>query len=186
MSGFSGEIRKARPEDIAALEWLIPLSVRSLQSRDYTPEQIEGALGTVFGVDQQLIRDGTYFVVEAAGAIVACGGWSGRKTLFGSDHIAGKDDVALDPAVDAARIRAFFVHPAWARRGIGSRIMEACEAEARAAGFRRLELVATLTGEPLYRAHGFEALEYLEVPLSNGARLAVVRMGRECRPYMSM
>ena len=172
-------IRKAEFEDIPILEGLIPESVRALQARDYSPEQMEGALGTVFGVDRQLIRDGTYFVVEADSRIVACGGWSRRKTLFGSDHAPGKDDALLDPSVEPARIRAFFVHPAWARRGIGSLLMRTCEEAAVAEGFSSLELVATLTGEPLYRAHGFRAVERLDVPLPNGASLRVVRMRKE-------
>jgi len=116
-------IRKARPEDVPVLQVLIPESVRALQAEHYSAEQMEGALGTVFGVDTQLISDGTYFIAEAEGNIVGCGGWSRRKTLFGSDHVAGKDDAWLDPGVDAARIRAFFIHPGWARRGISSQIL---------------------------------------------------------------
>jgi GNAT superfamily N-acetyltransferase len=174
-------IRKARPEDIPVLQVLIPESVRALQAEHYSAEQMEGALGTVFGVDTQLISDGTYFIAEAAGNIVGCGGWSRRKTLFGSDHVPGKDDAWLEPGVDPARIRAFFIHPGWARRGIGSRILECCEAEAAALGFSRLELVATLTGEPLYRTRGFQATEHFEVPLANGARLPVIRMSKQLR-----
>jgi GNAT superfamily N-acetyltransferase len=170
------ELRQATLDDIPVLERLIPASVRALQAGDYTAEQMEGALGTVFGVDTQLIRDGTYFVAEVGGRIVGCGGWSRRRTLFGSDGVPGKDDAWLDPRADAARIRAFFVDPAWARRGIGSRIMQACEAAAREMGFTRLELVATLTGEPLYCVHGFEAVERFEVPLRTGPGLPVVRM----------
>lgn len=172
-------LRKATLEDIPALEALIAESVRTLQAPDYTPEQREGALGTVFGVDRQLIRDGTYFIVEAQSKIVACGGWSRRKTLFGSDHASEKDDTGLDPASDPARIRAFFVDPAWARKGLASRIMQACATAAAAHGFSRLELVATLTGEPLYRAHGFVATGRFDVPLRNGAALPVVRMSRD-------
>jgi len=169
-------LRKAGSPDIPALELLIDESVRTLQAADYTAEQIAGALGTVFGVDTQLIRDGTYFVAEDGSQIVACGGWSRRKTPFGSDHGPEKDDSLLDPVTEAARIRAFFVRPGWARRGIGSRILRACEEDAAAHGFRRLELVATLTGEPLYRVHGFEAQERLSLALPNGANLPVVRM----------
>lgn len=164
--------------DIPALEALIPESVRGLQADYYTVEQMEGALGTVFGVDTQLIRDGTYFVVEVESQVVACGGWSRRKTLFGSDHVSEKNDAWLDPARDAARIRAFFVYPAWARRGLGSRIMHACEEAAKEAGFSRLELVATLPGEPLYATHGFKSGEHFEVPLQNGQSLPVVRMSK--------
>src|SRR5271165_110176 len=163
-------------EDVPQLHSLIELSVRKLQAADYSPEQIEGSLGTVFGVDQQLIRDQTYFVIESAGRIVACGGWSKRKTLFGSDHVTGKDDAFLDPAKEAARIRAFFVHPEYARQGLGTYILLACERAATRAGFRSLELAATLTGEPLYRKHGFQMTSRYEVPLANGARLPIIQM----------
>jgi len=118
---------------------------------------------------------------EADGGVIGCGGWSRRKTLFGSDHVPGKDDAWLDPNVDPARIRAFFVHPSWARRGIGSRILQCCETEAAARGFSQLELVATLTGEPLYRVRGFTATEHFAVPLANGATLPVVRMSKQLR-----
>jgi len=171
-------LRLATLDDATALERLIADSVRTLQAREYTVEQRDAALGTVFGVDRQLIRDGTYFAIEEDGAIVACGGWSRRKTLYGSDHVAGKDDAWLDPAVDAARIRAFFVHPQWARRGHGSRILEACEAAAREAGFRKLEMAATLTGVPFYAARGYVEVERMEAPLPNGASLEVVRMSK--------
>src|ERR1700737_4036902 len=127
----SFRIRLATPADIPLLHALIDLSVRALQAQDYSPAQIEGALGTVFGVDSQLIADGTYFVLEAMHGrekkIIACGGWSKRKTLFGSDHGSGREDSLLVPLRDNAKIRAFFVHPEWSRRGIGSQILEACE-----------------------------------------------------------
>jgi GNAT superfamily N-acetyltransferase len=169
-------------EDVPVLEALIQESVRTLQKNDYTVEQMEGALGGVFGIDRQLIRDGSYFVAEAGSEITGCGGWSRRKSLFGSDSLPDKDDGWLDPSVDAARIRAFFVHPGWARRGIGSQIMRACESAARAMGFSRLELVATLPGERLYLVHGFEAGERFAVPLPNGAELPVVRMTKTLAP----
>jgi GNAT superfamily N-acetyltransferase len=172
-------IREARVEDIPILEDLIAESVRGLQAADYSPQQMEGALGTVFGVDRQLILDRTYFVVEADSRIVASGGWSRRRTLFGSDQSPQKDDAWLDPLADPARIRAFFVHPAWARRGIGSLLMRACEAAAVAQGFTNLELGATLTGVRLYEAHGFRAVERLDVPLPNGASLPIVRMTKQ-------
>src|ERR1700685_2935947 len=130
-------LRQAVLVDIPALRVLIDASVRGLQAADYTPAQIEVALQSVYGVDSQLIADGTYFVVEAEGAIVGCGGWSKRKTLFGGDRWTGREDALLDPQRDAAKIRAFFVHPRWVRRGIGSMILEACEAAAAAAGFTR-------------------------------------------------
>src|SRR5580692_9730253 len=169
-------LRQAVPADIPVLRVLIDASVRGLQAVDYTPAQIEGALQSVYGVDSQLIADGTYFVVEAESVIVGCGGWSKHKTLFGGDHWAGREDSLLDPHRDAAKIRAFFVHPDWVRRGIGSMILDACEKAAAAAGFTRFEMGATLTGVALYRAKGYVALQNLEVPLKNGESLAVVRM----------
>jgi GNAT superfamily N-acetyltransferase len=169
-------LRLATARDVPALEALIPQSVRLLQASFYAPAQIEAALGTVFAVDDQLIADGTYFVVERGEAIVGCGGWGRRKTLFGGHHGSARDASLLDPAHDAARIRAFFVHPAHARQGIGSLLLAACERAAFGAGFRRLELVATLTGEPLYGAFAFRAVERYDVTLPNGLRLPVVRM----------
>lgn len=189
-------IRQAVSADISTLQVLIDASVRGLQAQDYTAAQIEGALATVYGVDTQLIADGTYFVAEfllaQSGAknpptseskrsqpvIVGCGGWSKRKTLFGADHYARREDSLLDPRCDAAKVRAFFVHPAWARRGIGTVILEACERAACSAGFTRLEMGATLTGVPFYRARGYEELERIEVPLDNGVSMPIVRMGK--------
>jgi GNAT superfamily N-acetyltransferase len=141
-------IRKAVVADIPGLHALIDASVRGLMDETHTPAQIDGALGTVLGLDTQLVADGTYFAaesVDASGksAIVACGGWSKCKTLFGSDHREGREDDLLDPVTDAAKIRAFFVHPNWIRLGIGTQILEACESAACAAGFTRFELGAT-------------------------------------------
>jgi GNAT superfamily N-acetyltransferase len=177
-------IRLAVPADIAALRVLIDASVRQLQAQDYTPTQIESALQSVFGVDSQLIADQTYFVAEARPAesptiTVGCGGWSKRKTLYGGDHWTGREDALLDPRQDAAKIRAFFIDPAWARRGVGSLILEACENAARAAGFKRFEMGATLAGVRLFRARGYVALENLSVPLPNGEFLPVVRMSKQ-------
>jgi GNAT superfamily N-acetyltransferase len=157
--------------------------VRGLQASDYTSAQIEDALQTVYGVDSQLIADGTYSVVEAESEakIVGCGGWSKRQTLFGGDRWTGREDALLDPQKDAAKIRAFFVHPHWVRRGIGSMILEACERAAVTADFTRFEMGATLTGVPLYRARGYVALQRLDVPLRNGESLAVVRMEKRIR-----
>lgn len=179
-------IRKAVPSDIPILEDLIDRSVRGLQAADYTPTQIDSALATVYGVDSQLVADGTYFVVETEGTeavsptraqvIVGCGGWSKRKTLYGGDHWTGREDSMLDPTKDAAKIRAFFVDPAWVRRGIGTLILDACEAAAMADGFRRLEMGATLTGVPFYRVRGYAEREHLGVPLRNGESLPIVRM----------
>ena len=169
-------IRLARAADVSELRRLIDRSVRGLQAQDYTPAQIEGALASVYGVDSQLIADGTYFVAEVAEALVGCGGWSKRKTLYGGDQYAGREDLLLDPKTDAAKIRAFFVHPEWSRRGIGTRLLEACESAATLAGFKRCEMGSTLTGVALYRAHGYVAFEHLEVPLTNGGYLPIVRM----------
>ena len=187
-------IRQATPADIPLLRDLIQASVRGLQSRDYSSSQIESAIATVFGVDTQLIDDGTYFVAENVGAtvpvvqgappdllIVGCGGWSKRKTLYGGDQWTGREAALLDPQHDAAKIRAFFVHPAWARRGIGSTILEACESAAQAAGFTRFEMGATLTGVLLYQVCGYVARENLEVPLANGETLLIVRMEKRVR-----
>jgi GNAT superfamily N-acetyltransferase len=182
--GESFYIRRAIPSDIPAIEALIGLSVRALQTQDYSQAQIEGALGTVFGVDSQLIADGTYFVAEAIlddgkRAIVGCGGWSKRKTLFGGDRVSGREDGLLDPLRDSAKIRALFVHPDWARRGVGSEILTACERAAIEAGFTSFELGATLTGERLFRARGYAAIDRIEVPLANGASLPVIRMSKD-------
>jgi GNAT superfamily N-acetyltransferase len=184
-------LRLAVPADIPVLRVLIDASVRGLQAQDYTPAQIEGALKTVFGVDSQLIADGTYIVAEATpdgivraeeknvkaeAAIVGCGGWSKRKTLYGGDRWTGREDALLDPLHDAAKIRAFFIHPAWARCGIGSMILEACEVAARAAGFTRYEMGATLTGAKLFGVKGYVAVKPIEVPLVNGEVLPVIHM----------
>jgi GNAT superfamily N-acetyltransferase len=168
--------RVARPDDIPALEILIPLSARALQSPYYSSMQIESALGPVFGVDKQLIRDGTYFAVEQGSQIVGCGGWSKRKSLYGPDGGRAEDDAELDPKDDSARVRAFFVHPAWARRGIGTSIMVACERAIIVAGFRSVEIVATLAGEPLYAGFGYQVTERYEIVLTSDLRLPVVRM----------
>jgi len=170
-------IRIAQEADVPALRNLIDASVRGLQAGDYSPEQIDAALRKVFGVDSQLIADGTYFAAETSrGGIAGCGGWSKRKTLFGGDEWVAREDSLLDPRKDAAKIRAFFVHPDWARRGIGTLILSACEKAAVEAGFTRFEMGATLTGVPLYRARGYTALEELEVPLGDGLTLPIVRM----------
>jgi GNAT superfamily N-acetyltransferase len=189
-------LRPAVPADIPVLRELIDASVRGLQAHDYTPAQIEGALKTVFGVDSQLIADGTYIVAEAtpdeiarAGedntnadpVIVGCGGWSKRKTLYGSDRWTGREDALLDPLRDAAKIRAFFIHPAWARCGIGSMILEACEVAARAAGFTRFEMGATLTGAKLFGVKGYVAVKPIEIPLANGESLPVLHMEKHAR-----
>ena len=174
-------IRLAREDDIPALEVLIPLSVRVLQAPYYSSAQMEAALGPIFAVDRQLISDGTYFVVEHSGQIVGCGGWSRHSAVCG-DGCAHPEDSALDPAHDPARIRAFFVHPDWARRGIGRSILSACESALCAAGFRDAILVATLAGEPLYASFGYSVAERYEIPLSGGLTLPAVRMVKSFNP----
>jgi len=189
-------LRFAVPEDVPVLGELIDASVRGLQMQDYTPAQIEGALKTVFGVDSQLIADGTYIVAQAEPAaaaidrtgaknapseriIVGCGGWSKRKTLYGSDHWTGREDALLDPLRDAAKIRAFFIHPDWARSGVGSMILQACENAASSAGFTRYEMGATLTGVKLFRAKGYVAVKPISIPLVNGESLPVIHMEKQ-------
>jgi GNAT superfamily N-acetyltransferase len=172
-------LRLATPQDTPALSDLIQRSVRELQKVDYSSEQIEAALQGVFGVDSQLIADGTYFAVTPdhdTSLIVGCGGWSRRRTLYGGDQWSGREDSLSDPRRDPAKIRAFFVHPDWSRRGIGSMLLRACEAAALKEGFQRLEMGATLTGVPLYASHGYVARERTEVPLGNGVVLPIVRM----------
>jgi GNAT superfamily N-acetyltransferase len=172
----SWPLRLALESDIPALEKLIPLSVRALQAHCYSTAQMDAALGPVFGVDRQLIRDGTYFVAERDGVIVGCGGWSRRRTLYGGDSGRERDDALLDAQRDPARVRAFFVHPDWARRGIGRSIMIACEQAIIAAGFRTAELSATLAGEPLYASFGYAVAERYEIPMAGGLSLPVVLM----------
>jgi GNAT superfamily N-acetyltransferase len=177
-------LRRATQDDIPALDALIEASVRGLQADDYTQAQIEGALGTVLGLDTQLIRDGTYFVAEAGGPpekqpLAGCGGWSKRNTLFGADRGPGREPELLDPAMDAAKVRAIFVHPEFARRGLGTQILARVEAEARAAGFTRYEMGSTLTGVPLYLLKGYVEVGRIAVPLSNGEALPVVKMMKD-------
>jgi GNAT superfamily N-acetyltransferase len=174
-------IRTATTADIPALEALIEQSVRQLQRDDYSPSQINSSIGSAFGIDRQLLADETYFVATPAdypSKIVACGGWSYRRTLCGSDRLADRDNSSLNPAVDFAKIRAIFVHPEWARRGLGSLILAHCEQAAQAAGFRRFEMGSTLTGVPLYTLKGYVERERLSLPLPNGEHLAVVRMNK--------
>jgi GNAT superfamily N-acetyltransferase len=171
-------IRLASNEDIPALDVLIPLSVRTLQAPYYSVAQREAAIGPVFGVDGQLIRDGTYFVAVAESQIVGCGGWSRRASHYGSDSARASEDRLLDPARDPARIRAFFVHPSWARRGIGRGILLRSEEAIVAAGFQKAIMVATLAGEPFYARFGYAEEERFEITLGNGGVLPAVRMGK--------
>jgi len=179
-------IRIATPADTPAIAALIAASVRALQAPDYTPTQIENALATVFTVDTQLIADGTYFLAHAAsGEIAGCGGWSFRKTLYGGDHDltrshASPGDPAqtsrLDPATSAAKIRAIFVHPAFARQGLGALILATAEQAAIAAGFTRLEMGSTLTGLALYTLKGYREISRAEAPVGPTETITVVHM----------
>jgi len=193
-SSVKFNLRLATEEDVPALNGLIEASVRGLQAGDYTQAQIEGALGTVLGLDTQLIRDRTYFVAEIAegstvldhdaevqARLAGCGGWSKRKTLFGADRGPGREPELLDPATDAAKVRAIFVHPGLARQGLGTLILARVEAEAREAGFRKYEMGSTLTGVPLYRLKGYVEVERIAVPLGNGEALPVVKMVKDAR-----
>lgn len=173
---MSWAFRAAALHEVPRLEALIAASSRDLGRPDYTAEQIEAALGTAWGVDTELIRDGTYFVAESGSTLVACGGWSRRKTLFGADANPGRESALLDPAADAARIRAFFVHPDWARRGIGRALLDYCEGCARAAGFRRTALMATLPGIRLYLAAGYVPGDRIEYPVRGGLSIGFVPM----------
>lgn len=171
-------LRVATANDVAAIRSLIEASVRGLQVGDYSAAQREGALATVFTIDSQLIADGTYFVAVAEdGTLAGCGGWSFRKTLYGGDHQVEKSaPERLDAAVDAAKIRAIFVHPDFARKGVGSLILVAAEEAAVAEGFRRFEMGSTLTGVALYTLKGYLEVERREVPVGGGETIEVVRM----------
>jgi GNAT superfamily N-acetyltransferase len=171
-------LRAATLEDREALRGLIDRSARELSQGDYRAEQIEGALQGAFGVDSQLIEDGTYFVVEAAGVIVGCGGWSYRRTLFGGDKRAERDSAVLDPRTEAARIRAFFIDPAHARKGIGTLLLQKCESEARGRGFSRVELMSTLPGVRLYCARGYSGIERVNYEVAPGVAIEFVPMSK--------
>lgn len=171
-------LRVATAEDVPAITALIADSVRCLQAGDYTAGQIEGSLKTVFTVDNQLIADGTYFVALSDDRTFAgCGGWSYRKTLYGGDsQIEKAEPQPLDPAVDAAKIRAIFVSPKFARRGLGTLLLKEAEAAAMAAGFRRFEMGSTLTGVALYALMGYREIGRVMVPVGGDERIEVVRM----------
>jgi GNAT superfamily N-acetyltransferase len=176
----SYRLRAATRADEPALRALIARSIRELGAGDYTPEQIEGALTGAFGIDTSLILDGTYFVViTEGGEIVGCGGWSRRATLFGSDARVDRDDAWLDPRTDAAKIRAFFVHPAHARQGVGRWLLERSEAEAARAGFIAFELMATLPGKRLYENYGYVAGLSIQHPLPGGLFITFVSMKKQ-------
>lgn len=172
-------IRKAKLEDRSRISELIAESARGLSREHYDYAQIEAAIVTVFGVDTDLIEDGTYFVAEDEGDLVGCGGWSRRKTLFGGDQFAVRDASYLDPLTEPAKIRAFFVHPAHARKGIAQAIVKECEKEAVAHGFRVMELMATLPGVKFYEACGYSGQGTYDLPLIEGVKLELVPMRKQ-------
>ena len=172
-------IRLATFDDVAELQQLIGLSVRGLSKDYYTPNQIESAIKYIFGIDSQLISDGTYYVAEKDNVRVGCGGWSKRNTLFGGDQHKEIEDPLLDPSKDAARIRAFFVHPDYARQGIGRQIINVCEDAAKANGFISFELGATLPGVPLYEAMGYVAVERVDTVMPDKELLGIVKMRKD-------
>ena len=172
-------VRNATHDDVPALNALIEQSVRGLQAGDYSPQQIAGALGHTLGLDTQLIEDETYFVAispEQPERLAGCGGWSFRRTTFGSDHAADRNASLLDSATEAAKIRAIFVHPDHARKGLGTLILQHCEQAAQSAGFKAFEMGSTLTGVPLYTLRGYRETQRIEVPIPNGASLPIVLM----------
>lgn len=166
--------RLAAERDTGALQTLVDAAIGSLQAPFLNPQQIESSR-TIMGVDTQLIQDRTYFVIEADGIIVGCGGWSRRATLYGGDQTPGRSAVLLDPARDAARVRAMYTHPVYVRRGIGRMILSLCEGAAKAEGFSRVELMATLSGEPLYLACGYEPMEKIQDD-RGGVPVPLIRM----------
>jgi GNAT superfamily N-acetyltransferase len=175
-------LRKASLADIPALNALIARSARRLSTEDYRPQQIEGALRGAFGVDTQLLADETYFVAEVAGQIVGCGGWSFRSTLFGGDARAERDSSILDPKTQAAKIRAFFVDPGNARRGIGSLLLDHCEKQAREHGYASVELMATLPGVKLYGARGYVGAAKVLIDVGSGETIEFIPMRKSLAP----
>jgi GNAT superfamily N-acetyltransferase len=169
--------RLARREDVPQLKDLMTSSIRELQKGFLSPEQVEASFD-VMGLDTQLIDDGTYFIVEEEDIIAGCGGWSRRATLFGGDHSAGRSATLLDPAKDAARVRAMYTNPSFARRGVGRLILDLCESAAATEGFTRVELAGTMAGVPLYRACGYRDIEAFEADTRAGVRIPLIRMGK--------
>ena len=168
--------RLAGPDDIPALQAVMAAAIGELQKGFLSPAQIESSR-MIMGLDSQLVADGTYFVIEDGERIAGCGGWSRRATLYGGDHTPGREPALLDPATDAARVRAMYTHPSFARRGVGRLILELCEAAAKAEGFTRLELMGTLSGRPLYESYGFQAIEDI-LDDRGGEPVPLTRMGK--------
>jgi GNAT superfamily N-acetyltransferase len=184
MSPVNLILRRATSDDVSALETLIADSARGLGRSDYSPAQIEAAIGTAWAVDRHLIQDGSLWIAEVSGEIVGCGGWSRRRAVAGAGATVSETDV-LRPGHDAARIRGFFVDPRWARRGIGTALLKKCEEEAQAAGFDSLELLATLPGERLYASRGYTSGEPYAFPLRRGQSNTVVPMRKLLRTPLS-
>ena len=172
-------IRKATMDERDALRELIAASARHLSREHYNDQQIETAITTVFGVDTDVIGDGTYLVAESDGQLFGCGGWSKRKTLYGGDQYASRDAGYLDPESEPAKVRAFFIHPDHARKGIARAILAQCEIEARADGYRELELMATLPGIEFYKSIGFKETGSLDLQLTEQVKLELVPMRKE-------
>ena len=173
------EVRKATLEDREAITQLIADSARGLSREHYDDAQIEGAIARVFGVDSSLIEDSTYFVAEQDGMLIGCGGWSRRKTLYGGDQFSSRDTGMLDSTTNPGKIRAFFVHPEHARKGVARAILSRCEREARAHGFAALELMSTLPGIKFYEAHGYSATGDFDLELPDGVKLEFVLMRKQ-------
>lgn len=169
--------RRARKEDMSRLTNLMNAAISALLPSFLNPEQVTASF-EVMGLDSKLIEDGTYFVILHQDNFVGCGGWSRRATLFGGNHTSGRDDAWLDPKEDAARIRAMYTHPDWTRQGIGRLILDLCEQDARKQGFHRFELAATLSGQPLYRAAGYEVVESFSAKTSQDIDVPLIRMSR--------
>jgi GNAT superfamily N-acetyltransferase len=175
--------RLATLDDIPRLTEVMDAAISELQRAYLEPEQIE-ASRAVMGIDTQLIEDGTYFVIEAPGGEVAgCGGWSRRATMYGNDHSPGRDARLLDPRLEPAKVRAMYTNPKYARRGVGRLVLSLCERAAAAEGFKRLELVGTLSGEPLYTAYGFAPIERIDVSVSD-VSVPAVRMEKQVEPLL--
>jgi GNAT superfamily N-acetyltransferase len=169
--------RPAGTSDMPALTELMNAAIRDLLPQFLSPDQVQASFA-VMGLDTVLIEDGTYFVVEIDGRLAGCGGWSRRATLFGGNHTKGRDARLLDPATEAARVRAMYTSPAFTRRGVGRKVLELCEAAARAEGFSQVELAATMGGQPLYEACGYQSIEAMLVTTPNGVQVPLLRMGK--------